>query len=46
MWIREHTVFVATIEDDPSERAVVGGVRLEGTSVDVVKCSRLAVHEE
>ena len=45
-WIREHTVFVATNEDDQSERDVVGGVRLEGTSDDVVKCSRLAVHEE
>lgn len=40
-WIGEYQVFVAV-----ADGAVVGGVRLEQTSADVVKLSRLGVHED
>ena len=39
-WIREHRVYVATVEDE-----VVGGVRLEATDPERVKLSRLGVRE-
>lgn len=39
-WIREHRVYVATIDNE-----VVGGVRLEETEPERVKLSRLGVHE-
>ena len=40
-WIREHRVYVATVEGD-----VVGGVRLEATDDDRAKLSRLGVRGE
>ena len=43
-WIREHRMYVATVEED-DEETVVGGVRLEATDSDRVKLSRLGVHE-
>jgi len=48
-WIREHSVYVATIEANDAgdgDDRIVGGVRLQRTEPDRMQLSRLGVHQD